>query len=85
MSKTNLPALLLIDLQHDYLNAPTLEPHHGLITAQAGRLLAAARSYEIPVVHVWTTGTKDGENRRFPVRVGRFPVKAFFNSGKILR
>ncbi len=63
MSKANAPALLLIDLQHDYLNAPALEPHHGLITAQAERLLGAARSYKIPVVHVWTTITKNGDNR----------------------
>ena len=60
---TKSPALLLIDFQHDYLNAPALEPHRGLITNRAARLLEAARLHEVPVIHVWTTVSKARDDR----------------------
>lgn len=49
------PALLLIDLQNDFLNSPRLEPCAGQLLEGAHRVLEVARRAQIPVIHVWTT------------------------------
>lgn len=48
-------ALLLIDLQNDYLAARDLQPCAGALCAAAKRLLEACRSAGVPVFHVQTT------------------------------
>jgi acyl-CoA reductase-like NAD-dependent aldehyde dehydrogenase/nicotinamidase-related amidase len=48
-------ALILIDLQHDYLQADGLQPPADEVIAAAEELLIACRSRGVPVVHVWTT------------------------------
>jgi alpha-ketoglutaric semialdehyde dehydrogenase len=49
------PALLLIDLQKDYLAAANLEPAAGFVVAHAAQLREGCRRLGIPVIHVWTT------------------------------
>lgn len=49
------PALLLIDAQHDFLAAPTLEPARADLCAALARLIDDCRRARVPVVHVWTT------------------------------
>ena len=49
------PALLLIDLQNDFLAAQGLEPVAGNVIENASRVLEYARSLAVPVIHVWTT------------------------------
>jgi acyl-CoA reductase-like NAD-dependent aldehyde dehydrogenase/nicotinamidase-related amidase len=49
------PAILLIDLQHDFLASNSLEPAAGRIVEGARRLLTGARSCFVPVIHVWTS------------------------------
>jgi nicotinamidase-related amidase len=57
-------ALLLIDLQKDYLDSSGLEPGAGRVCAAAARLADACRQAQIPVVHVWTTIPSDAERRK---------------------
>lgn len=52
-------ALLLIDLQEDFLGAPGLVPARGEVVAGAAALLAQARAAGMPVVHVRTTVHRD--------------------------
>src|SRR5262245_41187635 len=54
-------ALLLIDLQNDYLGSEQLEPSRGALCAAAARLLGGWRRVGLPVVHVWTTIRHDDE------------------------
>ena len=54
------PALLLVDLQHDFLSAPGLEPAARVVVANARRLLAAARAAGVPVVHAITSVDASG-------------------------
>ncbi|HEX5136158.1 MAG TPA: aldehyde dehydrogenase family protein [Planctomycetota bacterium] len=49
------PALLLVDLQNDFLRAPGLEPPAGEVVARAKALLEGCRARSVPVVHVRTT------------------------------
>lgn len=49
------PALVLIDLQIDFLAAKNLEPAAGNVIGNAARVLEHARSLAIPVIHIWTT------------------------------
>ena len=49
------PALILVDLQEDFLNHPDLEPHSGEIVTRGSHLLQECRHLSIPIVHVWTT------------------------------
>jgi len=58
-------ALLLVDLQNDYLNSPGLDPGQGKIVHEAAALLSGCRRHSIPVIHVWTTVTRD-DDRRMP-------------------
>ena len=48
-------ALLLIDLQQDYLQAAGLTPHPAEICARASALLHRFRHAGLPVFHLWTT------------------------------
>jgi alpha-ketoglutaric semialdehyde dehydrogenase len=57
------PALLLVDLQADFLSAPGLEPPAGDIVRGAARLLEAARSDGVPVIHAVTSVAPDGTDR----------------------
>lgn len=56
-------ALLLIDLQRDFLATPGLTPGAGEVVRQAAGLLQGWRRIGMPVVHVWTTVSPDGEDR----------------------
>jgi acyl-CoA reductase-like NAD-dependent aldehyde dehydrogenase len=49
------PAILLIDLQNDFLAAPSLEPAAGQIIEQAAQLLEGGRKLGTPIIHVWTS------------------------------
>ena len=49
------PTLLLIDLQNDFLDEPTLEPTKAEVVRGATDLLELCRSSNVPVVHIWTT------------------------------
>jgi len=57
------PALLLVDLQNDYLCAERLEPAAGEIVARAAALLDLWRRAGAPVVHVWTTVSREADRR----------------------
>jgi alpha-ketoglutaric semialdehyde dehydrogenase len=57
------PALLLVDLQADFLSAPGLEPPAGDVVRAAARLPEAARSDGVPVVHAVTSVAPDGNDR----------------------
>jgi alpha-ketoglutaric semialdehyde dehydrogenase len=48
------PALLLIDLQRDFLRDASLAPSAGRLVERAARLLRAAREAGVPVYHVHT-------------------------------
>ncbi len=58
-------ALLLVDLQHDFLASPGLEPPPGSVVAGAAALLEGWRTRGAPVVHVWTTVSRS-DDRRMP-------------------
>ncbi|MCK6461228.1 MAG: cysteine hydrolase, partial [Planctomycetes bacterium] len=49
------PALLLVDLQNDFLRSPGLEPAASDVIDRAAALLRGCRARGIPVVHVRTT------------------------------
>jgi acyl-CoA reductase-like NAD-dependent aldehyde dehydrogenase/nicotinamidase-related amidase len=57
------PLLILVDLQQDYLKSPQLDPAAGSVVDGAAALLAQARAEGIPVLHVWTTVTREPDNR----------------------
>jgi acyl-CoA reductase-like NAD-dependent aldehyde dehydrogenase/nicotinamidase-related amidase len=57
------PALLLVDLQLDFLNAAGLEPGSAIVVARVARLLEGARAAAIPVLHAVTTVEPDGGDR----------------------
>jgi alpha-ketoglutaric semialdehyde dehydrogenase len=57
------PLLILVDLQQDYLDSPELEPSPGRVVHGAAALLAWSRERGIPVVHVWTTVSRETDNR----------------------
>lgn len=57
------PALLLIDLQHDFLRVPALEPPAGEVVARAAALLQACRKLQVPVIHVWLTIPREKDVR----------------------
>ena len=53
--------LLLIDLQNDFLDEPTLEPMKAQGVRGAADLLGLCRSTNVPAVHIWTTVRKDSD------------------------
>jgi len=57
------PALLLIDLQNDYLAAAGLQPSAGEVIDNCRALLAGFRAAGLPVLHIFTTVTRDPDNR----------------------
>ncbi len=57
------PALLLVDLQNDFLRSPRLEPAAGAIVARAAMLLAGCRRLSLPVIHAWTTVRREPDRR----------------------
>ncbi len=56
-------ALLLIDLQHDFLSTPHLQPSAGQVTDRAAALVAACRQRHVPIYHIYTTVSRDPDNR----------------------
>src|SRR5437868_13455 len=59
------PAILLIDLQNDFLRSPTLEPASGQVVQRASALVQGGRKQSLPIIHVWTTVQKK-DDRRMP-------------------
>src|SRR5262245_36640385 len=59
------PALLLVDLQSDFLNSAGLQPAAETLIAAAARLLADCRRRTFPVIHIWTTVRRE-DDRRLP-------------------
>lgn len=49
------PLLLLIDLQHDFLQASELEPAAGFIVERAAHLLEGCRAAGVPVAMIRIT------------------------------
>jgi nicotinamidase-related amidase len=58
-------ALLLVDLQSDYLTTSGLEPPAAALVARTAALLRDCRRLRLPVIHVWTTVHPD-DDRRLP-------------------
>ncbi len=56
-------ALLLVDLQGDYLAPAGIEPAPGSIVRQAAVLLENFRRRGLPVIHVWTTVNRADDHR----------------------
>src|ERR1700722_3378938 len=57
------PALLLVDLQNDYLAAAGLQPTAAVLISRATALLNDCRKRKIPVIHIWTTIHRDNDHR----------------------
>ena len=57
------PALLLVDLQGDFLDAEGLQPGRAGVVRQATALLSRCRQEQIPVVHIWTTVMRENDQR----------------------
>ena len=56
-------ALLLIDLQQDFLASADLQPSASVLIARAAELLRAFRERKLPVIHVWTTVDREKDVR----------------------
>jgi len=56
-------ALILVDLQRDFLDRPGLAPDEASLLARTARLLNGCRARGIPVVHVHTVMRPDGTDR----------------------
>ncbi|MGA2866205.1 MAG: aldehyde dehydrogenase family protein [Verrucomicrobiota bacterium] len=59
------PALLLVDLQGDFLDSTGLQPARENLILQTAALLQGCRRKNIPVIHIWTTVRRD-DDRRLP-------------------
>jgi acyl-CoA reductase-like NAD-dependent aldehyde dehydrogenase/nicotinamidase-related amidase len=57
------PALLLVDLQADFLNSTGLQPASESLIGRATVLLHGCRQKKIPVIHIWTTVHRDNDQR----------------------
>jgi len=57
------PALVLVDLQNDFLDAPGLEPCRSEVIRRAAALLEAARAAGVPVVHCATAVDTERDGR----------------------
>jgi acyl-CoA reductase-like NAD-dependent aldehyde dehydrogenase/nicotinamidase-related amidase len=57
------PVLLLVDLQNDFLTTPELQPNVRQLVNGAAVLLNACRERRIPIVHVWTTVSRETDRR----------------------
>lgn len=58
-------ALVLVDLQGDYLASQGMEPAASQLIARATALLEGCRRRRVPIIHVWTTIHRD-DDRRLP-------------------
>ena len=58
-------ALLLVDLQFDYLASPGVEPPAAALVTRAAALLRGCRGLRLPVIHAWTT-VHPNDDRRLP-------------------
>ena len=56
-------ALVLVDLQQDFLERPSLTPPAAEVTAAAANLLRGCRRRGLPVAHVQTVVRADGSDR----------------------
>lgn len=56
-------ALILLDLQHDFLDRPGLTPTKDQLTTDCACLLGKWREKHLPVIHVHTEVALDGHNR----------------------
>lgn len=56
-------ALVLVDLQHDFLDRAGLVPPPEQLTAHVARLLSGCRMRRLPVIHVHTVVSPDGHDR----------------------
>jgi acyl-CoA reductase-like NAD-dependent aldehyde dehydrogenase len=57
------PLLILVDLQYDFLKSPDLDPPAQVVVQGAATLLARCRERGMPVAHVWTTVSREPDNR----------------------
>jgi acyl-CoA reductase-like NAD-dependent aldehyde dehydrogenase/nicotinamidase-related amidase len=57
------PVLLLVDLQGDFLGAPGLQPAREILTRQTAALLEQCRRRKIPVIHIWTSLSRQNDRR----------------------
>ncbi len=57
------PALVLVDLQADFLDRRALHPWPDEIVARSARLLGGCRERGLPVIHVHTVVSPDGDDR----------------------
>ncbi|MGB8275050.1 MAG: aldehyde dehydrogenase family protein [Alphaproteobacteria bacterium] len=57
------PALLLVDVQADFLERPGLYPSPAVLTEGCAKLLRGFRALELPVFHVHTLVEPDGHDR----------------------
>jgi alpha-ketoglutaric semialdehyde dehydrogenase len=57
------PALLLVDLQNDFLGAAGLEPEASVLVRRAARLLCGVRAFGLPVLHAITSVDPAADDR----------------------
>ncbi|MFN7999022.1 MAG: aldehyde dehydrogenase family protein [Bryobacteraceae bacterium] len=56
-------ALLLVDVQRDYLASSDLQPPQAIFVARTAELLRGFRRRSLPVVHIWTSVHPDRDTR----------------------
>jgi acyl-CoA reductase-like NAD-dependent aldehyde dehydrogenase/isochorismate hydrolase len=56
-------ALVIVDLQNDFLQSASLEPSSGVVVDRAAHLLKRCRAAALPVIHVRTTVRRDADAR----------------------
>jgi alpha-ketoglutaric semialdehyde dehydrogenase len=56
-------ALLLVDIQNDFLDSSDLQPPRHQLISLAAALLQTCRQRRIPVIHIWTTVSRDSDHR----------------------
>src|ERR1051326_2325407 len=57
------PALLLVDLQGDFLSSPGLQPRPDALITRVAALADGCRKRGIPVIHLWTTVRREDDQR----------------------
>ncbi len=57
------PALLLVDLQQDYLAASGIQPTAEALIRKAAALVDGCRKLRVPIIHIWTTIHRDNDRR----------------------
>jgi alpha-ketoglutaric semialdehyde dehydrogenase len=56
-------ALLLVDVQNDFLKEPSLTPPAGALVSAISELLTACRAASLPIIHIRTLVSPDGSDR----------------------